>query len=183
MVEERTVFKVEVSQDGLRARLFLEGRREGFVYEIKAKGVRSKTGKPLHYDFGYYTLNNIPDGERIETDHSNHDAGAVTSTVAVASAKRITKMPSSWLNGPDQVVKIGTTHGMRFDTKSVTVKAGSKIKLELNNPDDMMHNFLLVQPNSATRVGKLAEELGLKGHSKGYVPESDLVLTYFFIGA
>lgn len=178
MVEDRTVFKVEVSQDGLSARLFVEGLREGFVYEIKAPGIKNASGQTLLHNTGYYTLNNIPEGERIEADHSAHSAMDLSKSVEITSPKRITEMPGSWLNGPDQVVKIGTLPGMLYDKKEVTIKAGAKIKLELNNPDDMMHNLLVVQPNSATEVGDLAMKLGLKGHSKGYVPESNLVIAH-----
>ena len=151
--------------------------RQGFVYEIKAEGVKNQSGQSLLHDHGYYTLNNIP-GATSEMDHSQPDPAAVTPTVELKSAKRITEMPGSWLNGPDQVIKIGTLPGMRYDTKEVTVKAGSKIQLELNNPDDMMHNLLVVQPGTATQMGDMAMKLGLKGQSKGYVPDSDLVIAH-----
>lgn len=177
-VEERTVFKVKVAQDGLSAHLSIEGMRPGYVYEIKAEGVKNTKGQSLLHDFGYYTLNNIPGMDAASKDHSHHAAATSEQEIDYKTPKRVTEMPGSWLNGPDQTVKITAIAGMKYDTKEITVKAGSKLKIELDNPDDMMHNFVITQPNSATKVGDLAMELGLKGQSKAYVPDSDLVLAH-----
>ena len=56
------------------------------------------------------------------------------------------------------------------------VKAGSKIRLTFNNPDDMMHNLLIVNPGTADKVAQEAIDLGLKGMENGYIPESDDLL-------
>jgi len=67
---------------------------------------------------------------------------------------------------------------MKYDTKEVKVKAGSKIKLTLDNPDDMMHNLLIVKPGTADKMGIEALKLGLKGQGMGYVPDSEAVLAH-----
>ena len=176
--EERTIFKVDLSQDGLTARLYVEGMREGYVYEIKGEGVRSSTGGSLLHNVGYYTLNNIPDGEKMDgADHAVH-AATIMKSVDLQSDKRITTMPGNWLNGPEEEIKIGTKAGMLFDKRSVTVKAGSKVKLVLNNPDDMMHNLLIVKPGTVNIVANMANKLGLKGQAMGYVPDSDNVIAH-----
>ena len=172
-VQTRTIYKVEVAQDGRSARLYVEGLREGFVNEIRVPGLRNRTGQALLHDFCYYTLNQIPGGG---TDHSAHQSEAVISTVNLESPKRITEMPSSWFNGADITLNLGTKAGMLYDKEELRVKAGSKVKLVFNNPDDMMHNFVLVKPGQATKVGELALQLGLQGQEKGYIPDSDLVL-------
>lgn len=176
MQEDRTIFKVDLSQDGLKARLYVEGLREGFVYEIKGEGVRSNSGEELLHNVGYYTLNNIPEGARAESGEIS--ASTVMPTVEVKSNKRVSEMPGSWLNGPDEEVVIGTKAGMLFDKKSVSVKAGSKVRLVLNNPDDMMHNLLIVSPGAVDRVADMANKMGLKGQSLGFVPDSELVLAH-----
>jgi glucose/arabinose dehydrogenase len=51
---------VELSADGLRARLQVAGLRELFVHELVAAGVRSADGEPLLHNAAYYTLNRIP---------------------------------------------------------------------------------------------------------------------------
>jgi azurin len=172
--ETRTIFKVNVSQDGTKARLFIEGMREGYIYEVKTNGVKNAQGKPILHPTAYYTLNNIPDGARIEAsaDHSNHTTMA---TVELKSPKRITIMPKTWTK-VEQTINIGTKSGMRFDVAEITVKAGSNIKLVFNNPDDMMHNLLIVKPNSPDQVAEAAINLGLQGSAMGYIPNSDQVL-------
>ncbi|SFF47755.1 c-type cytochrome [Thermoflexibacter ruber] len=64
--QECKIKGVVVSEDGMRARLVVEGLRQHYVHEIKAMGVLAKEEKvPLLHDFGYYTLNEFPEGEKI----------------------------------------------------------------------------------------------------------------------
>jgi len=173
--QTKRIHKVEVSVDGTKARLFVDGMRQGYIYEIKAPAVKNQGGAKLLHNVGYYTLNNIPDGEKM---HFATEETAKTAPTASSggSTKRNTTMPESWTNGPDQTVTIGTLPGMKFDKTEIEVKAGAKIKLQLNNPDDMIHNLLVVNPGTADELASAAIELGLQGHQKGYVPDSDNVL-------
>ena len=173
-LETRTIYKVEVAQDGMSARLYVEGLRAGYVNEIKFPGLRNTQSQRLLHDFCYYTINQIP-GMDQETDHTEHSQ-AGGKTVNLDSPKRIAAMPSSWFDGPDQTLEIGTKPGMLYDKATLKVKAGSKVKLVFNNPDDMMHNLVIVAPGEATKVGALAVQLGLRGQEMGYIPDSDLVL-------
>lgn len=176
LMEERTIYKVNVAQDGMSARLFVEGMRPGFVYEIKAEGVENQASETLLHNFAYYTLNNIPGTDSmVSSDEAGPD---LTKTVALVSAKRVSQKPEGWTAGPDQEIVITAIAGMKYDIETITVKAGSKIKLTLDNPDDMMHNLLLVKPGTADKVGNDALRLGLKGQGMGYVPESDDVLVH-----
>ena len=58
------ISRVEVSEDGLRIRLFAGPLREYFVHSLTANGVRSKEGEPLLHPNAYYTLNHIPSNDR-----------------------------------------------------------------------------------------------------------------------
>ena len=51
---------VLVSQDGLSARLMIDGLEEGHIHELDLSGVRSAKGQPLLHKTAYYTLNYIP---------------------------------------------------------------------------------------------------------------------------
>ena len=57
------ITKVEVSDDGKSARLYVDKIVRGHVHELHMPGVRSKTGLPLLHDVGYYTLNYIPSSQ------------------------------------------------------------------------------------------------------------------------
>jgi azurin len=97
-------------------------------------------------------------------------------TKAGAQAKRMTAMPASWTNGPDQSISIGTKPGLKFDQEKIEVKAGSRIKLSFNNNDDMLHNFVVVQPGTAIEVGNMAVKLGLDGANMHYIPKTEKVI-------
>lgn len=184
-VEERTVFKVEVAQDNKSARLYVEGLRLGYVNEIKIEGVRSKAGKSLLHNTGYYTINELPGKSNNkeksmdashdnQADHAHHtDLG---NYVEKESEKRITEMPTSWTSGPDVELEIEAIPGMKYDKRVLRATPGSKVKLIFNNPDDMIHNLIIVNPGTADEVAQLATDLGLKGEEMGFIPESDDVL-------
>ena len=56
----QTIRKAEVSEDGMRIRLTVDGLRELFVHELVASGIRSRDGEPLLHPYAWYTLNRIP---------------------------------------------------------------------------------------------------------------------------
>ncbi|NND06961.1 MAG: auracyanin family protein [Saprospiraceae bacterium] len=172
--EQRTVYKVELAQDGKSAHLYVEGLRKGYINEVRLKNIKSSRGKALLHTVGYYTINEIPGSE--QNTHQQHQKGEPIVEIDIRSSKRITSIPDSWNNVVDQTVTIGTKPGMLYDTEEVRVRAGSKIKWVFNNPDDMMHNLLIVHPGSADQVAAEAINLGLLGQEKGYIPNSDLVL-------
>ncbi|MEM1123057.1 MAG: plastocyanin/azurin family copper-binding protein, partial [Bacteroidota bacterium] len=175
-LQTRTIYKVELSQDGLSAKLFVEGLREGFINEIKAEGVKNTKGQRLVHNFGYYTLNQIPGGGKAH-DHGEHMThSGTTETVDLKSDKRVTEMPSSWFDGPDVTLTLTTAAGMKFAEEELRVKAGQKVKFVLDNPDDMMHNVAIVKPGKVGVVAELAINLGLQGQAKGYIPDSEDVL-------
>ena len=41
-----------------------------------------------------------------------------------------------------------------------------------------MHNLLIVKPGSVAEIAAMALDLGLNGHSMGYVPNSDKVIAH-----
>ena len=191
--ESCTVKGVKVSEDGRKARIVVDNLRRKFIHEIQASGVKSsdQAYKLLH-PTAYYTLNEIPEGPKLDVsslERVNDQASEVvkadklrsTKTSSESSTptkirKRMTSMPKSWANGPDQTISMATEPGLQFDVKAVTVKAGSKIKLTFNNDDDMPHNLVIVRPGTADAIGTAALQLGVKGMNLGYIPEDVNIL-------
>lgn len=70
---------VKVSEDGLRARLIVGNLRQYFIHTITLDGVRSKENAfNLVHPTGYYTLNNIPEGQKLSmTEVSTKNSGKV----------------------------------------------------------------------------------------------------------
>jgi azurin/glucose/arabinose dehydrogenase len=180
---------IEVSADRLRVRLVADSLKTGYVHEIKAEGIRSANNKPLLHNTGYYTLNQIPDGDKLTITEANkvkpvmhhHDMKDMMNSKPVTPAKspkRLVKQPADWIKGPDRSIVIGTLPGLKFDLKTITVKAGAKVKLTFRNNDDMLHNFVITKPNSCDKVGSLAVKMGLKGQSLSFIPATADVLFY-----
>jgi uncharacterized cupredoxin-like copper-binding protein/glucose/arabinose dehydrogenase len=175
--QDRIIQKVTVAEDGRSVVLHLDNLRKGYINEVRADGVRSKSGQPLWHAMGYYTLNEIPGGGNFAAADGSENGAAGTATTARA-AKNRQEMPADWTNGPDEEIVVSTLPGMKYNTDLITLTAGARIKLTLNNNDDMLHNLVITLPDQASPVGEAALKLGLDGEGLDYVPDMDEVL-YF----
>ncbi len=173
------VVKTEVSEDGRRVRLYVEGLREGYIHEINAGSLRSQAGLSLLHNVGYYTLNAVPKGSgpACAVAPRSVAASAAANKGACGSdpTKCVTTQPAGW-SKPDITLQIGTKPGLKFDVTELEVPAGSRVKLTFNNNDDMLHNLVIANPGKGDAVGKLAMEMGLSGTNLAYVPASKDVL-------
>jgi len=93
------------------------------------------------------------------------------------AAKRVTQKPADWRN-PGFSLMISTIPGLKYDKKSLSVKAGSTVKLTFYNNDDMPHNIVITAPGKADAVGKQALDLDLQGERLDYVPNTENVLHF-----
>jgi cytochrome c551/c552 len=63
--EKLSIKGVKVSADGLHIRVVVDNIRQYYIHELILAGIRSKDGLPLLHPTAYYTLNNIPAGEKL----------------------------------------------------------------------------------------------------------------------
>lgn len=184
-----------VSKDGLSVRLVADSLREYYIHEIKAEGVRSyEDAYPLLHNTAYYTLNRIPDGDKLDVprrkampvaahQHSmkSMEAGAPVKSKTTAKpaasiqGKRNTLKPAEWTS-VDQTITVGTLPGLKYNRTLITLKTGSRVKWTFSNNDDMPHNLVIVKPGTADAVGAAAANLGLKGQELWYIPKSADIL-------
>src|SRR5699024_212105 len=172
---------VKMADDGISTWLVRDNLRKGYNHEIKAPGVRqAETGYPLVHSVGYYTLKNIPAGEKLAVPKASVDTTAqiVDHSLDFDSEKHQTELPASWDQGPDKVITITAKSPMQFNITNFEVKAGAKVKLVFKNPTDLMHNLLIVKPDSLETVALTAMNMGLEGPKRGYIPKSDNVLFF-----
>ena len=66
--------------------------------------------------------------------------------------------------------------GLKFDPIAFHVQPGEKVELLFDNVDEMMHNFVLVEPGSRMRIVESAIALGADGPNRHYIPESEDVI-------
>jgi azurin len=173
--QDKTITRLEIAEDGMSVRLYVDGLREGYINEIRAEGVMSSDGLSLLHPVGYYTLNNLAEGERSAVAIGT-GVDAPDDAVAEVSMKKITEMPQDWDDGPDLRIDLATEPGLRYDLDEIRVQAGSRIALTFNNDDDMAHNVVIVEPGTANEVGVAAMNLGLDADALEFVPLMDEVL-------
>jgi azurin len=187
-----------VSEDGKTVQVVLDSMREGFIHEIKLKGLKAADGMALLHDFAYYTMNSLPAGAKImlsdaqkvkamPASHQHHGGAMPTAPAGKKKnkaagknstlGKNLNTQPADW-SQPDVALNIGTKPGLKFDREMITVKAGQKIKLVFNNNDDMQHNLVLTLPGEASEIGAKAMGLGLKGPEMFYVPSNPKVFAH-----
>ncbi|MBX2843726.1 MAG: hypothetical protein KTR26_18290 [Flammeovirgaceae bacterium] len=79
---------VQVSEDGMKARIIVDSLQQYHVHVVSLIGVRDKENSySLVHPTAYYTLNNIPDGEKLDiTKVSTKD-----SSIPVIVEKKVTK--------------------------------------------------------------------------------------------
>lgn len=72
------------------------------------------------------------------------------------------------------VIKIGVIpHEMKFNKTTFTVKAGSQVTIDFENPDFMQHNLVIGKKGTMEIIGNAADELARnpKGAEQNYVPK------------
>jgi azurin len=78
------------------------------------------------------------------------------------------------------VLKPDAANPLMYDKKSITVKAGQKVKLTLDNKSAVPqpHNLLVIKPGTLQKVGMLANNMltDPQAMAKDYVPESPDIL-------
>jgi plastocyanin len=184
-----------VSEDGLRVRLVADSLREKYIHEIKVDKnvVSADSSFTLLHPVAYYTLNNIPDGAKLNVPKRKpkmaHDMAGMkmemgaakpsnakaTAVNGVAFKKNQTVKPASWTT-IDQTIVIGTKPGLKYDKTDITVKAGSKIKWTFSNNDDMPHNTVIVPKGEEIAVGELGSKLGLQAVKLSYIANTPKIL-------
>ncbi|WP_340105091.1 plastocyanin/azurin family copper-binding protein [Rhodohalobacter sp. 8-1] len=198
--EDAPVKGLQISDDGKTVRLVVDNLRKYYIHEVKIGELESASGTQLLHDVGYYTLNNIPSGvslsqsdwtatapsgsPSVESSIETPDSpGAYPSVLdeqgdeaAAPATKRVVVMPDSWEDGADQTIELGTVPGLKYSKDKIEVKAGSRVRFIFNNSDDMLHNMVIVKPETADPVGRQAMNLGLQGEDMEYIPETDDVL-------
>ena len=155
-----------VSENGREVRLVLDGFREGYIYSVTAKGLRSKDGLPLLHPTAFYTVNRAPEGASLLTEGGENAVQPVDNNEQVSEDETTVAL------------SVGTLPNLQFSTTEFTVPAGSNVTFTFNNDDDMLHNLVVVESDAADEVALAAMQLGLKGHEMQYVPVSDAVVAH-----
>lgn len=102
----------------------------------------------------------------------------LSAIVLAACTTGLRAEPPEWSGNPDETIVIKTLPGqMMYDQKTISVSPGAKVKLTLDNPDDLQHNLVLLKPDEKDKNGqKFAADVFLLGEEaikNGWVPKGD----------
>lgn len=90
--EKHSLKGVKVSEDGMKVRLVVDGLRQYYIHHLSLEGVRAKDHSySLVHPSAYYTLNNIPEGQKLPlTELSTRNSAKEAEKIASAAPKRQT---------------------------------------------------------------------------------------------
>ena len=102
---------VKVSADGLKARLIVSDLRKYYIHQLTLDGVRGAEGSySLVHPIAYYTLNNIPDGEKLAMSDVSVKS---TATAPAVPATAPTTSPTGKKMPPGKVTTGESTRGAK----------------------------------------------------------------------
>ncbi len=82
--ETHAIKGIQLSADGRRARLVVDKLRQNYIHQLTLDGVRATEGShSLVHPIAYYTLNNIPEGQKLALSETS-----TRSSATVAPAKK-----------------------------------------------------------------------------------------------
>ncbi len=96
-VNELKIKGISVSPDKKTVRISMDGIRQFYIHEFILKGILNEEGEPLLHETAYYTLNEIPAGDKLAM---NESTAPVTEKAVVA----VVDQPKLAVNGKKQIV-------------------------------------------------------------------------------
>jgi len=96
-VNELKIKGISVSSDKKTVRISMDGIRQFYIHEFILKGVLNEEGEPLLHETAYYTLNQIPAGDKMAM---NESSAPIVEKAVVA----VVDQPKLAVNGKKQLV-------------------------------------------------------------------------------
>src|SRR5262245_43163154 len=76
----------------------------------------------------------------------------------------------------DVTINLSAASGLKFEPSRFVVEPGARVTIVFRNPDDMMHNVVVVKPGARVPIVEAALALGEQGPARNFVPPSSDVL-------
>jgi len=96
-VNELKIKGISVSPDKKTIRISMDGIKQFYIHEFILKGVLNEEGEPLLHETAYYTLNQIPAGDKMVINDSS-------APVIEKAVTAVVEQPKLAVNGKKQVV-------------------------------------------------------------------------------
>ena len=96
-VKDLKIKGISVSPDKKAVRISIDGIRQFYIHEFILKGILNEEGEPLLHETAYYTLNEIPAGDKMAINES-------TAPVIEKAVVAVVDQPKLAVNGKKQLV-------------------------------------------------------------------------------
>lgn len=96
-VKDLKIKGISVSPDKKSVRISIDGIRQFYIHEFILKGILNEEGEPLLHETAYYTLNEIPAGDKLAMNES-------TAPVIEKAVVAMVDQPKLAVNGKKQLV-------------------------------------------------------------------------------
>ena len=96
-VKDLKIKGISVSPDKKSVRISIDGIRQFYIHEFILKGILNEEGEPLLHETAYYTLNEIPAGDKMAINES-------TAPVIEKAVVAVVDQPKLAINGKKQLV-------------------------------------------------------------------------------
>ncbi|NQW75364.1 MAG: hypothetical protein HQ448_01095 [Cytophagales bacterium] len=96
-VKDLKIKGISVSPDKKTVRISIDGIRQFYIHEFILKGILNEEGDPLLHETAYYTLNEIPAGDKMAI---NESSAPVVEKAVIA----VVEQPKLAVNGKKQIV-------------------------------------------------------------------------------
>lgn len=165
---EHKIKGVKVSADGLKARIIVDNLRKDYVYNITLEGVRTpENAYSLVHTTAFYTLNNIPDGEKLAlSEVSTKNSGLVYGKKELPT--EIMKDRFNFKLEAKPVSKPQTNTKASGKTKVAPVKAPTFAEIR---PLLMKNNCLACHNEKTRQVGPAYREVAKRKYTNEQIVE------------
>jgi azurin len=92
--------------------------------------------------------------------------------LAAAAAGRLGAAPAY----SPEPIRIDAVSGLKFSPNRFVIHPGEAVTVEFRNTDEMIHNFVIVEPGARLEVVNAALALGADGPGRNFIPASDKIL-------
>ncbi|MHA6246913.1 hypothetical protein ACXYMU_03180 [Pontibacter sp. CAU 1760] len=113
---ENAVKGVKVSDDGMKVRLVVDNLRRYYIHNITLSGVRAQDNAySLVHPTAYYTLNNIPEGQKLSASELSMKNSAAAPKAKATATSRNTKASAPAAAKPTATKKVVTAKAQDYE--------------------------------------------------------------------
>lgn len=131
------------------------------------------------YEGNYFLTGNMQSGT-MELKRPSKTSSTPVAMDAVGKTNTTGKTSTAKNIAPITINMSVVPNVMKYNKTLITVKAGQKVTINLDNPDGMQHNMVIIKPGTTQKVGAAADALAAnpKGADLQYVPRMPEVLNF-----